>query len=101
MDLARIIKEAEAGYSLQLTSVDKTAMLAYISTVLERHAKGELLHKSALEGVMTLCMHIHTGDRQGLDRMLRGFIFQENGGNWPSMTGNSSGSGRGNAPEKA
>lgn len=35
MDLAKALKEAETGYSLNLTSTDEAEMLAYISTVLE------------------------------------------------------------------
>jgi len=94
MDLAKALKEAETGYSLNLTSTDEAEMLAYISTVLELHAKGELLHESAIDRVMTLCVLINKGNRQELSRTLRGF---NNGGNWPSTTGASSGCGRGNA----
>lgn len=94
MDLAKAMKEAEAGYSLQLTSADKAEMLAYISTVLERHAKGELRHQSAIDGLMMLCVIINTGDREGVKRLLSDY---NNGGNWPSTTGNPSGSGRSNA----
>jgi len=93
MDLAKALKEVETAYSLKLTSTDEAEMLAYISTVLERYAKGELLHESAIDTVMTLCVLINTGNRQVLSRTLRGF---NNGGNWPSTTGNPSGCGRGN-----
>jgi len=93
MDLAKTLKEAETGYSLKLTSTDEAEMLAYISTVIELHAKGELLHESAIDRIMTLCVLIKTGNQQELSRMLRGF---NNGGNWPSTTGNPSGGGRGN-----
>ncbi|MEH4221485.1 hypothetical protein POX83_27245, partial [Klebsiella aerogenes] len=80
MDLAKALKEAETGYSLNLTSTDEAEMMAYISTVLELHAKGELLHESAIDRVMTLCVLINKGNRQELSRTLRGF---NNGGNWP------------------
>lgn len=93
MDLAKELKDAENLYSLKLTSIDEAEMLAYISTVLELHAKGELLHESAIDRVMTLCVLINTGNRQELSRTLHAF---NNGGNWPSTTGNPSGGGRGN-----
>ncbi|CAM7769444.1 hypothetical protein PHDIMM138B_26915 [Phytobacter diazotrophicus] len=93
MDLAKELKDSENGYSLKLTSRDEAEMLAYISTVLELHAKSELLHESAIDRVMTLCVLINTGNRQELSRTLHAF---NNGGNWPSTTRNPSGGGRGN-----
>lgn len=101
MDIAKAMREASAEYSLQLTSDDMAEMKTYLSTVLNRHAEGKLLHEAATGELMTLCTLINTGDKQGLHHRLHEFIQQENGGNWPSTTGNPSGSGRGNAPEKA
>ncbi len=46
MDLEKALKEAETGYSLKLTSTDEAEMLAYISTVLELHAKGVTYYMS-------------------------------------------------------
>lgn len=101
MGLAETMREASAKYSLQLTTDDTDEMQTYLSTVLTRHAEGKLLHKAAINELMMLYVLINAGDKQGLNRRLREFIQQENGGNWPSTTGNPSGSGRGNAPEKA
>ena len=101
MDIAEAMREASTEYSLQLTTDDMAEMQTYLSTVLTRHAEGALLHEAAVGELMMLCMLINTGDKQGLNRRIREFIQQENGGNWPSTTGNPSGSGRGNAPEKA
>ncbi|PAP44984.1 hypothetical protein CJZ35_25500, partial [Salmonella enterica subsp. enterica serovar Braenderup] len=67
------LMEAESGYSLILSCSDEAELLAYISTVLELHANGELLHESAIDRVMTLCVLIYKGIRQELSRTLRGF----------------------------
>lgn len=87
MDLPKALREAWAG-------MNETEVRVYISTVLELYVKGELLHESTIDRLMALYMLINTGDREGVRRMLREL---NNGGNWPSTTGNPSGSGRGNA----
>lgn len=81
MDLAKTFNEATNG-------PDEAEIQAYISTVLELHAKGELRHQSAVDGLMTLCVLLKNGDREVTNRMLH---RHNNGGNWPSTTGNPSG----------